>query len=72
MPTDLLSEESVESTEDLFPRLKLRNISLSRFLLLRLDLSAAAGSVVTLLTSDGEYEKERLRCSATCKCMHRF
>lgn len=67
-PTDLLSEESEESMEDLLPRLKLRNISLSRFLRLRLDLFFADGAdaVVTLLNT-GEYEKEKLRCSTTCR-----
>ena len=67
-PTDLLSEESEVSMDDLFPRLKLRNISLNRFLRLTLDLFPADGSdaVVTLL-NNGEYEKEKLRCSTTCK-----
>ena len=41
------------------PRLKLRNISLSRFLRLRLDLLAADGSdVAVTLLNIGEYEKE--------------
>ena len=56
-PTDLLSEESEESMEDLLPRLKLRNISLSRFLRLRLDLFVADGSdafVALLNTGAGE------------------
>ena len=58
-PTDLLSEESEESMDDLFPRLKLRNISLRRFLRLRLDLLAAEGSDATVTRLNaGEYEKE--------------
>ena len=45
--------------EDLLPRLKLRNISLSRFLRLRLDLLAADGSDATVTRLNaGEYEKE--------------
>ena len=58
-PTVAISEESDESMEDLLPRLKLRNISLSRFLRLRLDLLAADGSDATVTRLNaGEYEKE--------------
>ena len=54
-----ISEESDESMEDLLPRLKLRNISLRRFLRLRLDLLAADGSDATVTRLNaGEYEKE--------------